>query len=221
MTDALPSVSSDIPANNPQPIVARAGRYYRNTRYLMAVLLVGMSAWFLRDGAVVWPRENRVIAGLEQQDKEAMERGDDAERGRLAAEKKKHVLRSDWDIRLQWILGLTLPPIGIGLLIWALRNSRGEIRLTGDLLSLPGHPPLTLADIKSVDNSLWDRKGIAYADYALSDGTTGRFRLDDFVYERPPIDAIYDRIAEHMGLATPDEDDAELPVDGTEEDTRV
>jgi hypothetical protein len=201
-------------------IVARAGRYYRNTRYLMAVLLVGMAGWFLYDGAVHWPAENDVVRTLDAQLKETT---NDQKRSEIAAEMKKHVFHSDWDLRFQWILGLGLPPIGVGLLAWALHKSRGEIRLTSDdVLSAPGHPPVTFSEITTVDNDLWDRKGIVWLDYTTAAGESGQIVLDDFIYDRPPIDAIYDRIANDKGLLDEEdlEDDASM-IDSTEENTRV
>jgi hypothetical protein len=89
-------------------------------------------------------------------------------------------------------------------LAWFLYTSRGEYRLSGDTLTVPGHPPVPLQFIRSLDKSFWDRKGIAYIDYELpAPSVSGRIKLDDFVYERPPTDAIVERIEHYLAAATP------------------
>jgi len=179
-------------------IVARAGQYYRNTRYIMAALLIGMAGWFAYDGWVKWPEGNRKIADLQAQLNAAQEAKDDEKAGALSQELKKYTHHNDAAILLQKILACGLPPLGIALLVWTLRNSRGEYRLSGDTLSVPGHPPVKLDQIQSVDRALWDRKGIAYVEYEVPPHPRGRLRLDDFVYEREPTDRIFERIETHL-----------------------
>jgi hypothetical protein len=188
-------------------IVARAGRYYRNTRYVLLILFVAGGAWFAVDGWKRWPEENARIADLEVRQKTAESRGDQEELGRVNAELKNYKKHSAWDLAFQKILAVALPALGIALLVRALHNSRGEYRLSGTRLSVPGHPTIDFEEIEEVDNDLWDRKGIAYIKYRTKDGQTGELRLDDFLYDRPPTDAIYDRIAEHAGLNDDDDDD--------------
>lgn len=160
----------------PTTIVARYGRYYRNTRYLIAALAVGMGMWFLYDGLVKWPRENAENIAREQP-----------------------VAHSELDLRLQKILGTTLPPLGIALLAWMLYNSRGAYRLAENVLNAPGHPPIPLDNIRKLDKRLWERKGIAVIEYEdPASGQRRQLKLDDFVYEREPTDAIFDRIEKHV-----------------------
>jgi len=102
---------------------------------------------------------------------------------------------------MQKILCFSLPPLGIILLIRALHNSRGEYRLENNALSVPGHPTIDLSNITEVDRRLWDRKGIAFILYE-KDGRQGRIRLDDFVYDRPPTDLIFQRIEQFVTPAT-------------------
>ncbi len=182
-------------------VVARAGQYYRNTRYVMCVLLVGAGLWFAYDGWIGWPEHNRNLAEVKRRIDDAERAGDTngaaaarTELGKLSKEK------STWDIMIQKVLALSLPPVGIGLLVWALRNSRGEYRLSGTTLNVPGHPPVSFDQITRIDKRLWDRKGIAYVDYE-AEGRTGRIKLDDFVYDRRPTDVIYERIEQAVAPA--------------------
>jgi hypothetical protein len=174
-----------------EPIVAGPGQYYRNTRYIMAALTVVMGFWFGYDGFVRWPAEKDKVAHL----KEELLIHDTPQ---LRTELKDHSDHSDTDILLQRLLAFSLPPLGICLLLWALYNSRGQYRLADETLFIPGHPPVPLGAIRELDQSVWDRKGIAKAAYELPDGRTGNAKIDDFVYDRVPTDLIYDRIKAHL-----------------------
>jgi len=72
------------------------------------------------------------------------------------------------------------------VLFWTRYHSRGQYRLDGDVLYVPGHPPVPLGTIGKIDKRRWDRKGIAYIHYELTGGRIGCLRLDDFVYQREP-----------------------------------
>jgi hypothetical protein len=170
------------------PVVARAGSYYRNVRYLMAVLGIGMGLYFLYDGYYTYPKENR-----------------EAEQ-KSAGTKLPH---SDLDVRLQYLFGYGMFPVVGGLLAFWLHRSRGELRLDGDVVSIPGHPPFRLSDVTEVNKRLWDRKGIAYISYKTVTGEEGSFRLDDFIYERKPTDLIYEAIINN--LEPPTQSDAVAP----------
>jgi len=196
----------DVPAAEPSggPVVAKAGRYYRVARYLMVLLLFGYGAWSIYDGFYSWPNWT---------DTHPLEKP------------KTHT-----DIVLNQILGVCLPPMGLIILGWALFNSRGEYRLDQGILHVPGHPPIPLEKIQSVNRESWDRKGIAYIEYDLTEvptraskssgaaagpvmyegitkGARGKFKLDDFVYEREPTDQIFkaieSSILEAAAAATP------------------
>ena len=198
--------STDLPAEHTGDIVARAGRYYRNTRYLMFLMILGFGIAFLYDGFVRYPRHNRELDELEAQQSRATS---DDEKRQLAVEIKKHERHNDTSLLIQKLLGFTLPPLAIAMLAWSLNRSRGEYRLSGTKLSVPGHPTIDFEDIKSVNNDLWDRKGIVWLKYETAKGEQGEIVLDDFIYDRPPTDQIYDRIAARFGLADDeaDEDD--------------
>lgn len=198
--------TTPAPETPAEPMVARAGTYYRNARYIMFTIIVLMGVWFLYDGFVKYPEENRQydtvsvkITELEAQSRELEKQGrafdNQAELDRLVFKRKQEMKQHpEFSIRVQKILGFALPPIGIGLLIYWLRKSRGEISITNRVLNAPGNPPVPIETIDELDKELWDKKGIAYAYYTLPDGTTGKVRLDDFVYQARPIRAIVKQI---------------------------
>ena len=162
------------------PIIAKAGTYYRVTGIIMAVVMIGYGIWSIRDGFITWPKE---VA---------------EQRARGQKEAHNHL-----SILMNQVLCVVLPPAGLALLIWRLYNSRGTIRLEDDTIRAPGHPPVPLAAVVALDRRLWDRKGIAYVSYEL-DGAPGRnLKLDDFVYQREPIDQIYERVEKSLSSETP------------------
>lgn len=175
-----------------QPFVARAGKTYRRYRYVMFVLMVAFGGWFLYDGFVRWPEQNKAWDAKEAQILQLDVPGRTAEMTttleKLRREQKDMPKRhNDFDLGLQRTLGFALPPIAVALLTFWRRRSRGEYRLQNDILNVPGYPPIPLTSIESLDKTRWDRKGIAFANYKLPNGLTGTVRLDDFIYDAYPI----------------------------------
>lgn len=187
--------TADTTAPLDQPIVARAGRYYRNVRYLMAVAAVALGGWFAYDGYVHWPWMNAEYDRVDAQITQLQNtRPDDPQLPPLIKEREGLKKHSDTDILVQRVLAFSLPPAGLALLVWMLYNSRGQYRFDGRTLEVPGHPPIDVATISALDRKLWDRKGIAFVEYATTNGRIARAKLDDFVYERGPTDAIFERL---------------------------
>jgi hypothetical protein len=191
-TESKTTDAAESPAANGE-IVAYAGRYYRNARYIMAVICFALAGWFAYDGWVKYPTQNRVYD-------EMMLRG----------EKPDYTKHQDKDIDIQKTLASTLPLLGIGIIAWLLYNSRGSFRLAGDVLYAPGHPPVPLSAIREIDKTKFDKKGIAYLEYELetADGTkgdSGTIVVDDFVYQQEPMDNILKTI--EAKVAPPAEDE--------------
>jgi hypothetical protein len=182
----------------PGAIVARYGRYYRNTRYLIAAMCIGWGLYSIYDGFVRYPKVNEAAVQKE------VERVETAGGKKVTPEERKEIAAKTtlphpgWDVPFNRGAGIILPPLGIALLAWMLYNSRGEYRLEGDTLHVPGHPPVPLDNIRKIDKRLWERKGIAYIEYEVQQSAKpAQLKLDDFVYERGPTDAIFERIEKH------------------------
>lgn len=184
---------------SPTTIVARAGRYYRNTRYLIAAICIGYGLWSIYDGFVRYPRDNAaaIQKEVERVEEASGQKLTPAQRADIAS--KTTLPHPGYDVPFNQWAGIILPPLGFALLAWALYNSRGEYRLADDVLHVPGHPPIPLDSIRKIDKRLWERKGIAYIEYEPPGSAQRRqFKLDDFVYERQPTDAIFERIEKHV-----------------------
>jgi hypothetical protein len=193
------SAANELPSLEPQPIVAKAGRYYRNARFLLAGLLIAFSGWCYYDGFVAWPKHNQKVGEL----KATLATLKDGTPEFIQATADLQKLGSEYgalSIRLNQNLTFILPLLGLSLAAFAVYRSRGEVRLENDTFTKPGQSPVALKDIVSVDTVLWDRKGIARATYKKPDGSTGLLVLDDFVYDQKPIDAMYEHILSHLKL---------------------
>jgi hypothetical protein len=190
-------------------VTARAGTYYRWTRYIIALAVLGWGIASIYDGFFRYPRENQ--DWIDQEKKAAIKNNRDP--NKVDVEKLPH---PGLDVPLNRLFGVTFPPLAIVLLIRWLYISRGEYRLENNTVHIPGHPPVPTDAITEIDKRLWDRKGIAYISYELPDGTKGTFKLDDFVYERKGTDEIYDRI---VAAVAPESADAQESEKGEEQET--
>jgi hypothetical protein len=194
MTESAPT-ASDPAIIEPVAgdIVARGDSWFRLKWVGMGLLFLAGAGWFLYDGFVRWPKENDEI------------RAKALAENRPIPEKSLH---SDTDLALQKVIGFGLIPVSLFMVFRGLHGTRGAYRLSGDVLRVPGHPPVPFDAIRAIDQSKWDRKGIAYIDYDLN-GTTGRLKLDDYMYQREPTDQIHDRI---VAAVTPAEATSETPA---------
>jgi hypothetical protein len=180
-------------------VEARAGTYYRNTRYLMTVMCIAGGLWFGYDGWKNWPESNRRADEADAKLKIAQQENDVEKIRQYSEEQKQFKRHSEHDIWLQKVLACGLPPLGLVLLAWSLYKSRGVYRLAGHTLSVPGHPDIHLDDITKIDKQKWDRKGIVYLYYTVQkDNHSGIITLDDFLYDRPPTDEIFKRIEHYL-----------------------
>jgi hypothetical protein len=172
--DSTPSTTDQkIPDYSRGPIVARCDPWYRIKQSVVVIICLGAGLWCLYDGFYRFPKEN-------------------AQWNPAHGVKPPH---GPYDAPLNKALGLVLPPLGIFFLVRMLRSTRGEYRLDGDTLHVPGHPPIPLSSIRLIDKAIWERKGIARIEYELGEsGQRNSFKLDDIAYLREPTDQILDRI---------------------------
>ena len=203
---AAPPATPATDADAPEEIVAGPDPGYRWKHLIMAVLMIAGGLWFAYDGWIKWPAENRRAAEV-QREKEIAEEERKADRiEALAAELSKLKKHTEMDLLIQKMLAFALPAFGLFWAVWTLRETRGQLRMAGDTLEFPGHPPITYENIRRIDKRKWDRKGIAFLHYEHGDPPKpGIIKVDDFAYERKPTDEILDRIeknvvVDHTGL---------------------
>ena len=194
MSDPIePAPTVDQPAAPTGPIVARRGTYFRNARLILVAVVFVFGIWSAYDGFKAWPELNKQIEENNRQ-LNAADKNDLAKIGELSKKQKQlGEPKNSAALLLNRILAFVLPALSIAYLVYFLHKSRGEIRLENDVLTAPGHPPVPLSAVTSIDAKLWDKKGIAKVHYTTAD-KSGTITLDDFVYDQKPVDAIYDRL---------------------------
>lgn len=185
---------TDTGSNPPQTsLVARADFQYRWRVYVFFLVVVGYGLWSLRDGFFKWPQDNQRWHEMEAH-------------GHLPPEP----YHNDAGILINRLLGIILPGVGIPVFIWLMYRSHGAYCLIDGTLHVPGHEPVPLSRIESLDKSRWDRKGLAVVAYHAADGKHHTATLRDMVYERRTTDQIVERI--EKSLQTPQPSSA--PPDG-------
>lgn len=215
--------AASAPGEAQGEIVAGAGRYFRNARYLIVIGMIACGFWFGLDGWVNWPRDNAKVDELQNEQAIAKEHHNDAESDRLAGEMKNHVHHSDLDLMFQKVLAIGLPLVGLIYLGYSVYRSRGRIRLDGEVLYVPGHQPIATTRIVRIDDRAWERKGISWIYYENENKAEMKVKLDDFVYDHKPIRAIHDRLIFLVSGEAPkvegeeDEDDGATSVTETRE----
>jgi len=172
---------TDAQSIEPTSISARADFQYRWRVYIFFILIFGYGIWSARDGFIKWPAENNKLREMEANH-----------------QKLPQPYHNEAGILINQALGIFFPLISLPAFIWLMYRSRGEYRLAGNTLHLPGHDPISLDRVRSLDKSNWDRKGHAVVEFDGTDGKTEQFTLRDMVYERRPTDEIVERIEKSL-----------------------
>jgi hypothetical protein len=161
-------------------IVAKVDFQYRWRTWAFSILMLVVGLWCLRDGFVIYPRDN---AAWEQM-------GDRVERPARPPHDPPGVLFNQ-------LAGILCTALSVPFFVWREYRSRGEYRLSGGTLHVPGHPPVTLQQVQGLDLVRWDRKGIAVLECQLPGGMR-RVALNDMIYQREPTDQIVEQIEAHL-----------------------
>jgi hypothetical protein len=177
---------SDETTTTQSPIIARADFQYRWRVYIFFVLVFGYGLWSARDGFIKWPAENARLHQMEENHQKLTE-----------------PYHNEAGILINQALGIIFPLISLPAFIWLMYRSRGEYRLEGTTLSLPGQAPIAFDRIRSMDKSNWDRKGHAVVEFDGADGKPAQFTLRDMVYERKPTDQIVERVETFLKGSAP------------------
>lgn len=172
-----PSEPSAVP---PGDIVARVDFQYRWRSWAVAILLLGMGIYCLHDGFFTWPQENAAWEKM----------GDRPDRPTRPPHDPPGVLFNQ-------VAGVLCTSLAIPFLVWREYRSRGEYRLSGRVLRVPGQPPVALDEIQGLDLTRWDRKGIAVLE-CQSAGAKRQVTLNDMIYDRSATDQIVERIEGHL-----------------------
>jgi hypothetical protein len=180
-------------------IIAQPDAGYRWKHLIVSVAMIAFGLWFAYDGWKKWPDENVRITQVQKEKDAANAAGDSAKVEALAKELGDMEHHSEMDLAIQKALAIALPAFGLVWGIWTIKDTRGVYRMSGNTLHVPGHPPVTVDDIRRIDKRKWDKKGVAYLHYEIGQPpTAGILKLDDFAYERKPTDDMLERIEKNV-----------------------
>jgi len=184
----------------PDEIIAMPDIRYRGKHMIFALVMIVVGFWFAYDGWIGWPKHNQEVRAVEQGIVKATDEGDVKQADDLKAKlSKMHKPYTPADILIQKLLAGALPLLGLAYGYWTWHATRGRLRLSGNTLEIPGHGEIPLTEIRSIDKTRWERKGIAIVRYQAHHPQRERsFNLDDFAYQRKPTDDILDQLEAYM-----------------------
>src|SRR5438034_9498870 len=120
-------------------IVARADKRYRGKHFFFALVIFVVGFWFVYDGFVGWPKHNDEVKavedGIERAESVRDLRKTDELKGKLAS---MHKAYTPMDLLIQRLLGCGLPFVGVLYGVWTAYATRGQYRLSGHTLEMPG-----------------------------------------------------------------------------------
>src|ERR1700733_3341035 len=112
-------------------IVATPDSTYRLKRFALVAILLIYGGLSIKDGFFKYPQDN-------------------AEAKKLNLDIMPH---PGYDIQLNQVLGVLLPPLSLAFLGWTLYLSRGSYRFDGAMLHIPGHPPIPMNALRKIDKA--------------------------------------------------------------------
>jgi hypothetical protein len=161
-------------------------------RYLfVALICLGFAGWSLYDGLVAYPKQlerSQTYYGLKEPDEKIRNKM----WRELALEKgwsqgiPDEVEKIEKKIVWQYIMAAVGLVVGLPMLIWYWRMRGSWIEASASGLKTSWGQTLDVKDIRSIDKTKWQKKGIARIQYEEG-GTKRTFVLDDFKYQRAPI----------------------------------
>jgi len=192
------------------PITAKIRMGYVGRLALIALVCIGMSLWFLYDGAIGWPKKRaRALKFLEIKE-EVHEKYADVE----DAVKREELIQKEWmdtwydyaeehgfkamnpgppkslqEIRMQFAFAGVAAAPGIVFAVFLVLSLRRWVKMDEDGVSSSGGQQVAFDDIATLDKTRWKKKGIAHITYE-KDGEQQRLLLDDWKFETKAIETI-------------------------------
>ncbi|MFP4283622.1 MAG: hypothetical protein ACLFU2_13460 [Opitutales bacterium] len=191
-------------------VEARLTSTWRNRMLFIALMILGVAAWFFYDGIITWPNEAERYERYRALGEEMVASGDapevDSPEVQLAWERlarqedfseKVPSERTEEDIAGQFKWGTGVGLVGLAFLGWVFWNQTLRIRSDEDYVYSARGKKVPWGAFTGVDRSKWEKKGIAVAEYEL-DGKKGRMVLDD--YKFAPAEDIIVEIERRLGI---------------------
>src|SRR5437667_5304855 len=140
-TESVPETTDEI--------VAKPDRRYRGKHLFFGIVIVVVGFWFVYDGFVGWPRHNAEVKAVEDGIERAESTRDLKKTDELKAKlASMHKAYTPMDLMIQRLLGGGLPILGVLYGVWTGYATRGQYRMHGHTVEVPGADPIELVDIQ-------------------------------------------------------------------------
>lgn len=166
------------------------------TRYtILAVVCLGMCAWFAYDGFVAYPAKLEVAEAFDEiadlPGKEIEERWNEitTEKGWKNRRPEKRAEEIHSDITEQYFWAALTFALGIPALVLLFRSRGSWVERTATGLKTSWGQTLEFAEVEALNKRRWEKKGIAKASFKDGDATR-YFTFDDFKFDREPLGKI-------------------------------
>ena len=184
---------------------------YRWRLGLLTAMVLGFGVFFLYDGLVRYPKQREHYAVYERFIAGEITGADGrpladwaayAEAQGLPGESSvKKGNHSDNDIYTQLVIGVPLVLIGLWIGLSFVRTFGRWVEADDETIRTSRGQRCDIGDITAIDDKRWASKGIAIIKY--KDGQAGIERalvLDDWKFDRPAMDTIFEHLATKTGL---------------------
>lgn len=172
-------------------VVARISKEWRRRMLFMCFMILGIAAWFLYDGYILWPKEaQRHVEYLEIKDT-LIEAGDAVDEEstsvRLAWERYAREMdyqrnipkeRIGGDIKEQRVIGWVIMIVALLHGVWIAWSHTRQVSVKGDIVIGASGERVDINSITAIDRKKWKDKGIAYGIYEEG-GKQRRLCLDE------------------------------------------
>lgn len=187
------------------PAEARISSIWKKQKLFIALLFLGVGAWFFVDGYHFYPKSNerfRKHEEFEQAKNLTGWREYAKQQGWTTEKPKKFHERSD--IVAQYVFGALGAVIGgIVLAYWLTQKGR-ILRSDAEAIYTPAGTRVPFDAITGLGLKQWDSKGIARVRYQIN-GKQGQFVIDDYKFEPDPTRQIFSEIEERLKARAPSE----------------
>jgi hypothetical protein len=192
------------------PITAKIRMGYAGRLAMIAAVCIGMSLWFLYDGAIGYPAKRALSLKYQEVQDEAEEKYADVEDD----EQRKKLVQKEWfdawydyteehgfkamnpgppkseqEILMQFVFAGVAAVPGIVFLAFLILSLRRWVKMDEEGVSNSQGQQVAFDDIATLDKTRWKKKGIAHIIFE-KDGERQRLLLDDWKFETKPIEVI-------------------------------
>lgn len=180
---------------------ASANSGYMWRLLLIACFCIGISLWFLYDGAITYPNQReRALTFLKLEEEDRLDEWNQLANQRGWPTKNPGEPKSEYDSYVQYGIAALALPFGLLYLIHYYRWRRRWIESSETSLRTSWGREFGLDQIVTLNKKQWKNKGIAKIKYE-TDGRKGRLVLDDCKYEVEPTEAILRLVETHIDIS--------------------